>query len=130
MSYRIALLISILVIIPLGYIVRFSGDGYWNSTFGAIAYQMLWVMLVQLLFPKVSLTKTAIGVFVFACAIEFLQLWQPPFLQAIRATLPGRLLLGNTFLWDDFPPYLAGCLMGWGWVKLLRISTTAISKTD
>lgn len=121
MPYRVALLLSILVIIPLGYFVRFSTNTYWSSTWGAIAYQMLWIALVQLIAPKASLKWTAIGVFVFACAIEVLQLWQPPWLQAIRATLPGRLILGTTFLWDDFPPYLAGCLIGWGWVKCLRV---------
>lgn len=120
MPYRVSLLTSILIIIPLGYFVRFSANTYWTSTFGAIAYQLFWMLLVQLIAPKASLKGTAIGVFLFACAIEFLQLWQPPFLQAIRATLPGRLVLGNTFLWDDFPPYLAGCLIGWGWGKLLR----------
>jgi Protein of unknown function (DUF2809) len=120
MPYRVSLLLSILVIIPLGYFVRFSSNTYWSSTFGAIAYQMLWITLVQLIVPKASPKWTAIGVFIFACAIEFLQLWQSPWLQAIRATLPGRLLLGNTFLWDDFPPYFLGCFLGWIAIKLLR----------
>jgi glycopeptide antibiotics resistance protein len=120
MSYRISLLIGILMVIPLGYFVRFAGNSDWNSTFGAIAYVVFWILFVQFLAPKASPKWTAIGVCLATCAIEFLQLWQPPFLQAIRATLPGRLVLGNTFLWDDFPPYFVGCFLGWILIKQLR----------
>jgi len=120
MSYRDSLFLTILVITPLGYFVRFLADTYWTSTFGAIAYQILCISVVQFIAPKVSLRGTAIGVFIFACVIEALQLWKPPWLQTIRATFPGRLILGDTFLWDDFPPYVVGCMIGWGWVSVLR----------
>jgi glycopeptide antibiotics resistance protein len=119
-SYRISPLVGILIVVPLGYFVRFAENTYWSSTFGAIAYIIFWMLLVQLLVPKASPQWTAIGVLLATCAIEFLQLWQPPFLQALRATLPGRLVLGNTFLWDDFPPYFAGAFLGWVVIKQLR----------
>jgi glycopeptide antibiotics resistance protein len=118
--YRISLLIGILIVVPVGYIVRFAEESYWSSTFGAIAYTPFWILLVQFLVPKLSPKWTTLGVLLMTCAIEFLQLWQPPFLQAIRATLPGRLILGNTFLWDDFPPYFVGCFLGWLLIKFLR----------
>lgn len=120
MSYRVSLLISILVVVPLGYFIRFAENTDWNSTLGAIAYNVFWILLVQLFAPKASPKWTAIGVCLGSCAIEFLQLWQPPFLQAIRATFPGRLILGNTFLWNDFPPYFVGGAIGWVVIKLLR----------
>lgn len=120
MAYPISLIIGILLIVPLGYGVRFAENTYWSSTFGAIAYCIFWIFLVQLLAPKASPHGTAIGVGLGCCAIEVLQLWQPPFLQALRATLPGRLVLGNTFLWDDFPPYILGCFLGWVMIKWLR----------
>ncbi len=122
MSYRISLLLTIVLIIPLGYFVRFSllFPDWLSDVFGSIAYQILCVAIVQFCFPKLSIVKTAIGVFLFACAIEFLQLWKPPFLQAIRATLPGRLVLGNTFMGSDFPPYLLGAMIGGIWIKVLR----------
>lgn len=121
MPYRVSLLLTIVLIVPLGYFVRFSPifPDWFSDVFGSIAYQIFFIALVQFWFPKLSIAKTAIGVFVFSCAIEFLQLWKPPFLQAIRATLPGRLVLGNTFLWADFPPYGLGCFAGWLWLKFL-----------
>jgi hypothetical protein len=36
-----------------------------------------------------------------------------PWLDAIRATLPGRLLLGRGFIWLDLPCYAVGALAGW-----------------
>jgi hypothetical protein len=49
-----------------------------------------------------------------------LQLWHPPFLTAIRATFIGKLLLGTTFAWWDFPHYLLGCVLGWLWLQQLQ----------
>ncbi|HTL88575.1 MAG TPA: DUF2809 domain-containing protein [Leptolyngbya sp.] len=122
MSYRIALLLTIVLVIPLGYFVRFSPmfPDWFSDVFGSIAYQVLWVALVQFCFPKRSIAKTVLSVFLFACAIEFLQLWKPPLLQAFRATLPGRLVLGSTFVWSDFPPYLLGSAIGGVWIGVLR----------
>lgn len=122
MPYRISLLLTIVLIVPLGYFVRFSlmFPDWFSDVFGSIAYQIFFIALVQFCFPKSSIVKTAIGVFLYSCAIEFLQLWKPPLLQAIRATLPGRLVLGNTFSWSDFPPYLLGSVAGWAWMQSLR----------
>jgi hypothetical protein len=49
-----------------------------------------------------------------------MQLWQPAWLQAMRATLPGRLVLGNTFVWSDFLYYVLGCVIGWLWLRWLQ----------
>lgn len=122
MPYRVALLISLILIVPIGYIVRFSQGipGWVSDSFGSVAYEIFWIVLVQFFYPKASPLWTAIAVCLATCAIEFLQLWQPPFLQAIRATLPGRLVLGNTFLWSDFPPYFVGSFLGWMWITGLK----------
>ncbi|WP_377476943.1 MAG: DUF2809 domain-containing protein [Microcoleus anatoxicus] len=121
-KYRIALLISITVIIPLGYLVRFSHGptpAWFNDSFGSIAYEIFWILLTVFLWPQASLVWTAFGVCLATCGLEFLQLWQPPFLQAARATLLGRLVLGNSFTWSDFPPYFVGSLLGWVYVRWL-----------
>lgn len=121
-SYRFALLISIALVVPLGYIVRFyhGGQNEWSDFGGSVAYEIFWIMLVIVCLPRSSLLWTAIAVCLATCAIEFLQLWKPPLLQMIRATLPGRIILGNTFNWSDFPSYFVGSFLGWAWVRSLR----------
>src|SRR5919202_1409546 len=121
-KYRLALLISILIIIPLGYVVRLYGFApeWFNDLFGSVAYEIFWILLVALLFPQSSSFWTAVGVCLATCVIEFLQLWHPPLLEAMRATLPGRLVLGNNFAWSDFLSYFIGSFLGWVWMQALR----------
>ena len=122
MPYRVALFVCAIAILPVGYAVRFSQGGaeWMHDIGGSLAYQIFWILLVMVCYPKASVMRVAIGVFLASCAIEFLQLWKPPLLQAIRATLLGRLVLGNTFTWSDFPPYAVGSVLGWAWVNALR----------
>ncbi len=118
-KYRIILLLSIIVVVPSGYIIRFSqgtGIEWLGDVFGSIAYEIFWILLVAAIAPRISAFKVALGVCIATCGLEFLQLWQPPFLQAARSTLPGRLVLGNTFVWSDFPPYFIGSFLGWIWI--------------
>jgi len=120
--YRLALLISIGVIIPIGYGGRFylSPDLEWlRNGIGNLAYECVWVFLTLLVWPQISPLHAAIGVCLASFGIEFLQLWQPPWLQALRATLLGRLVLGNSFLWADFPQYVIGSALGGLWASLL-----------
>jgi hypothetical protein len=121
--YRIAAFISLLLTVPIGYWIRFSdflGAAWLHDALGSVAYEMFWILLVICLVPTVAPIRVAIAVFLATGAIELLQLWQPPWLQAIRATLPGRLVLGNSFSPTDFLAYLVGSLAGWGWVIWLK----------
>ena len=116
LKYRIALLASMIIIVPLGYFVRFSkglNPPWLHDVLGSIAYEIFWILFFAFLLPKISPLRIAIGVCIATCAIEFLQLWKPPFLQAARSTLPGRLVLGNSFTWADFPVYFIGSFLGW-----------------
>lgn len=122
--YRFALLASIIFIVPFGYIVRFSqglGLEWLHDLLGSVAYEIFWILLVAFMFPKVSAVWTAVGVCLATCGLEFLQLWQPPFLLAARATLIGRLVLGNTFVWSDFISYFVGSFIGWVWMRSLKL---------
>lgn len=121
--YRMALLAGMMGIIPLGYVVRFSkalNAPLLQDIGGSLAYQVLLMFGVAFLFPRLSLVKCAAAVFVFSCAVELLQLWQAPFIRGIRATWPGRVILGTTFNWWDFPPYALGCMLGWMVIRQLR----------
>jgi Protein of unknown function (DUF2809) len=120
--YRLSLLLSAGAAVILGYLVRFHGPGpeWLNDGLGSVAYEMFWIVLVLFCFPKASPLKVSIGVFAITCGLEVLQLWKPPFLETLRATLPGRLVLGNTFSWTDFPAYMIGSGLGYGWSEMLR----------
>ncbi len=122
--YRLALLASIIFIVPFGYIVRFSqgfGLEWLHDLLGSVAYEIFWILLVAFMFPKASAVWTALGVCLATCGLEFLQLWQPPFLQAARAMPIGRLVLGNTFVWSDFISYFVGSFAGWVWMRSLKL---------
>ncbi len=126
LRHRLLFLINILAIVPLGYIVRFGHilPEFISDAGGGIAYELFWILLVLTIFPRANIRITAISICLATCAIEFLQLYQPPWLQAIRATLPGRLVLGTTFSWSDFPPYFIGSALGLLWTYYLdRVAT-------
>ena len=77
--------------------------------------------LAALLFPRVPTARLALGAAAFALAIELSQLYHAPWLDAVRATRPGALILGFGFLWSDLACYAVGialaalidCLLFW-----------------
>jgi hypothetical protein len=117
--YRLALLISMLVILPVGYGVRFAANTWANDFLGSVAYEMLLMVLGAFCFAAVRPIWIALWVCLATCVIEVLQLWQNPGYVAIRATFLGRLILGNRFTWSDFFAYFVGCLAGWAWLQWL-----------
>lgn len=122
MPYRLGLFISLIIVVPLGYALRFAGllPEWLNDALGSVFYEVFWILLVVGIAPRTSPVWAAIGVCLVTCVLELLQLWQPVWLQSIRATLVGRLVLGNTFTWTDFPAYFIGSGLGWIWLLLLR----------
>ena len=76
----------------------------------------LWALLVFLLIgwllpnrPTLQVALLALG---FALAIEISQLYSAPWLDVLRQTLAGRLVLGAGFLWSDLLCYTVGVLGG------------------
>lgn len=120
--YRLSLGISVMIFVPIGYMVRFAGPGpeWLNDALGTFVYEMFWIALMVFLFPTLLPIWASAGVFIATCGLEVLQLLQSPFWQALRSTLVGRLVLGNTFTWTDFPAYAIGSALGWAWVSGLR----------
>ncbi|MBN8047430.1 DUF2809 domain-containing protein [Paraclostridium bifermentans] len=77
---------------------------------------MLWAMMVyfglRFLIPKLKLTKTLILAIVFSFSIEISQLYQADWINNIRATTLGGLVLGHGFLFEDLISYSLGIVMG------------------
>ena len=120
---RALALLSLLVVTPAGYASKFcTGAGpSWLKDHGAgLFYVVFWALAAFFIWPSKRMVKRiVIWVFSITCTLEFLQLWRPPFLESIRATSPGAALIGTTFDWLDFPPYVLGALLGWGWLTLI-----------
>jgi VanZ family protein len=108
---RLWLAIAALVVVAAGLGSR--GDALPLPDFVAkYAGDTLWAVLVFLLLaiamPRrraISIGALALGI---AFGVELLQLYQAPWLNSIRATLPGRLVLGQGFLFSDLLCYTFG----------------------
>jgi hypothetical protein len=53
-----------------------------------------------------------VAVLVGTSALELLQLWHPPWLDAVRRTFPGAAVLGQVFDPWDFVYYVIGSALG------------------
>lgn len=89
----------------------------WNAIprpalFAEYAGDTLWAVLVFLLLAFVMPRRPALFLAGLALAIAFgvelLQLYHAPWLDALRNTLPGRLVLGQGFLYSDLVCYTIG----------------------
>ncbi len=120
-TQRLLTILSLLIVTPLGFLSKsYTGLGQeWIHDYsGDILYEVFWCLFFFLLIPsRKAVTQIPLWVFGVTCALEILQLWKNPFLDAIRATFLGRTLLGTTFVWWDFPHYAVGCLIGWLWLQ-------------
>ena len=85
----------------------------WLSNNGGDA---LWALMVFVgfgfLFPRASTLIVALLALTFSWGVEFSQLYHAPWIDAVRATIPGKLVLGNTFAWPDLIAYAVGVVVG------------------
>jgi len=115
--------LAIAVVVPLGlYSKIYDGPAatWVNNSLGGVLYVIFWSLLFSLLAARYKSWKIAGLVLLITCAIEFLQLWHPPFLESIRSTFLGVTLFGNSFSWLDIAYYFIGSLASLGLLKILR----------
>ena len=86
-----------------GFIVQYVGDTLW-----ALAA----FLGIGLLLPRWSTLNVAALALLFSYAIEVSQLYQVPWINQIRHTLLGGLILGYGFLWSDLICYTVGIVGG------------------
>jgi hypothetical protein len=127
---RTRAVVSLVVIVPLGFGLKFySGPlaGWVNDSLAGAAYVCFWCLALFVAWPtRRAIAPIVIGVFVVTCGLEVLQLWHPPFLQAVRRVFLGRILIGGTFVPSDFIYYVLGGAVAWVWLLLLtNISASA-----
>jgi len=76
----------------------------------------LWALMVYFLFGFLLKRRKPATIALFAIAfsfcIEISQLYHAPFIDAVRATRLGGLILGFGFLWTDLLCYMVGISVG------------------
>ncbi|MCP3143860.1 ribosomal maturation YjgA family protein [Pyxidicoccus xibeiensis] len=112
---RLTLAVLAVLVLLLGLASR-SRSIPWPAFFAEYAGDTLWALLVFLLLrfvaPARPVSHVAGAALAFSFAVEFSQLYQAPWLDALRRTLPGRLVLGAGFLWSDLVCYSVGVVAG------------------
>ncbi|GAB2940145.1 DUF2809 domain-containing protein [Hymenobacter coalescens] len=88
-----------------GWVGAYAGDALW-------ALLVFW--LISAVGPRRPAWQRAAAAWAVAQLVEVSQLWQAPWLQAVRGTWLGALVLGRGFLWSDVLSYTAGILLGLG----------------
>ena len=111
---RLLYLILTIIVMALGLLSRkisglpkiielYSGD-------------ILWALMVFLLFAFLFNKKSTIFIISWAIicsySIEISQLYHAPWIDAIRNTVLGGLILGFGFLWSDLVCYTIGIIIG------------------
>ena len=113
--HRLLYLALIAIVIALGLASRKYRPEL-PEIIGEFAGDTLWALMVFLgigfLLPGLSTLRTAALALLFAFAIETSQLYHAPWIDSIRATTLGHLVLGDTFVWSDFACYVAGVAIG------------------
>jgi hypothetical protein len=85
------------------FLAAYSGDTLWA---------LLVFALTGLLAPRAPIGRRAVASLAFAFAIECSQLFHAEWIDAIRATTLGALVLGHGFLWSDLACYTVGVATG------------------
>ncbi|HEX2218433.1 MAG TPA: DUF2809 domain-containing protein [Gemmatimonadales bacterium] len=112
-----------LLVVALGLASRRYRAGL-PAFIGAYAGDALWAAMVFLLAATVwahaQPRVLAVGALAFSFGVELSQLHRAPWLDALRATRAGALVLGQGFLWSDLLCYTAGVGIAAGADLLLR----------
>lgn len=106
----------IAVVIAAGLASRSRAAAGLPDLIAAYAGDTLWALMVFLMlgfiFPGARIGLLAAAAVGIAFAVEFSQLVQVDWLERIRSTRPGALVLGRGFLATDLLCYLAGVALG------------------
>ena len=110
------LLVSLIIITPLGFYLKFYKGLYQNTINNRICdlfYVTFWILFFKLIFGKVKSVKIVLIVFLATSILEIMQLWHPPFLEYLRSFYLGKTLLGTNFVPEDFLYYIMGAAIGY-----------------
>lgn len=112
---RVMYLVLTITIVILGICSRKYGE-YLPEVIEKYSGDMLWALMVYLgvgfLFSRSSIKCVAVISLIFSFTIEVSQLYQAEWINIIRDTTLGALILGHGFLFSDLVCYTTGILIG------------------
>ena len=122
---RIPYLLTFLILIPLGLYSRIwfrsmeaQCEGgilcFWGEFAPDALYATMYYVILRWIWIHKSQVWAALWALLLCYAIEILQLYHAEWIDAVRATRLGGLILGFSFLWSDIVCYTVGVVAGWG----------------
>jgi len=107
-------LLMIAITIALGLCARLIKKRFFHL--GDAAGDALWATMVffilSFITPTMPLWKRILAAITFSFAIEFSQLYHAPWIDRIRKTTPGAIVLGSSFSPSDLVCYVIGVAVG------------------
>lgn len=89
--------------------------GMFPEVVGKYPGDVLWTMMVffglAVMMPALSVRQLTIYAAVISYVVEISQLYQAPWMNAVRANPLGHLVLGSTFNWGDLAAYTVGAVL-------------------
>ena len=105
--------VLIILIIVLGLLSRSKFISGWIYPYlGDSLYALLIFYIVGFIYQRRSTKQVVILTLLFCFFIEISQLYQANWINSIRKTKLGGLVLGFGFLWSDLVSYSIGALIG------------------
>ena len=86
-----------------GFVADYTGDTLWATA----AF-----LGIGLVLPRASTRRVAVLALLVSLAVEVGQLYHAPWIDSIRRTTLGGLVLGYDFVWSDLACYAAGVGVG------------------
>ncbi|MDV6167348.1 DUF2809 domain-containing protein [Flavobacterium sp. DG1-102-2] len=127
MKKRIIYCIIIIITIALGLFVRVKRQWFpdiVNLYLGDILYAFMMYYIISFITIENVIRYRAILALAVCFCIEFLQLYRADWINSIRGTFPGRLVLGSGFLWSDLLAYTIGVSVAFIFEKFMLFKPT------
>ena len=92
-------------------VAKYGGDVVWAGMF---------LFFMRIFFSRMKLWKLALICYALGVADEVLQLYHAPWIESVRHTRIGGLILGFGFLWSDIICYAVGIVIAYVMVVLIE----------
>ncbi len=110
--YAFALIVTVVVGLGSRAYAGF-GANFIHLYVGDVLYATMYYWIIRGLAPSKSRYLAAGLALIICFVIEIMQWYHVPWIDAVRATRLGGLILGFGFLWSDLVCYALGVFLGW-----------------